>query len=49
MNYRISFKERAEMGQKILSKKLPFTLEQAKKQVLQMKEKSTQSNRKKRD
>ena len=46
MNYKISFKERAEMGKQILSKKSPVTLEQAKQQVQEMKQRSTQSNKK---
>lgn len=48
MNCNISFKERAEIGKQILSGKLPVSLEQAKKQVEEMKAQSMQSNKKKR-
>ena len=40
--------ERAEIAKQILYSKLPISLEQAKLQVLQMKEKSTHENKKKR-
>ncbi len=44
MNYKISFKERAEMAKQILSAQLPATLTDAKKHVITTKEKSKQRN-----
>ncbi len=38
MNYKISFKERAEMAKQILSAQLPATLTDAKKHVITTKE-----------
>ena len=48
MNYSISFMERAEVGREALSKQRFITLEEAKKQVLHLKEMSTQKNKKQR-
>ncbi|HEY5408712.1 MAG TPA: hypothetical protein VIJ92_16575 [Ginsengibacter sp.] len=49
MNYKISFQEMSEMGQKILSKQSPITLKQAKEQVERLKLLSVKKNKKQRN
>jgi hypothetical protein len=49
MNLKISFKERAKLAAANLSKQTPYTLEEAKKQVLWLQEKSTAKNKKQRN
>ena len=46
MNYKISFKERAEIAKETLSRQRFITLAEAKKQALHLKEMSTQKNKK---
>ncbi len=47
MNYNISFQELANMQKQILSKQLPVTLDNAKKQVEMIKQKSLKVFKKK--
>lgn len=44
----MSFKERAELGMKILAKQKPVTLEQAKAQAKRLSENSTSKEKKRR-
>jgi hypothetical protein len=46
MNLKISFKERAQLAAANLSKQLPYTLKEAKKQVLWLQQNSTAKNKK---
>ena len=49
MNYNISFQERAKLAMEMLSKQLPITLEEARKQVTWLQQVSTSNQKKKRD
>lgn len=49
MNYTISFQERVKLAMEQLSKQSPVTLENAKKQVEFLKQKSTSKNKKHRN
>jgi len=48
MNYKMSFKERAELGVKILAKQKPVTLEQARAQAKWLSEISVTKEKRKR-
>jgi hypothetical protein len=48
MKYNISFQERAKLGKELLSKQLPITLQDAKKQVEWLKQISTSKLKKQR-
>lgn len=47
MNYKMSFKERAELGMKILAKQKPVTLEQARAQAKRLSENSVTKDKRK--
>ena len=46
MNLKLSFNERAKLAMENLSKQSPYTLEEAKKQVLWLKQNSTAKKKK---